>query len=91
MLLALIRLSTTHLPARLRHGGLCDVAGVEADRLRTGWLLTVPDDPHRHAAADDNYPAAVLAVQSHARRRGADYVLLDDDADTVDTLPTWPW
>jgi len=33
----------------------------------------------------------VLTIQRYARQRGCDYVLLGQDADIIDGLPTWDW
>src|SRR6266545_1022559 len=85
-------LSTAHLPEHLGRHRLCDEYGVVASDLDGyGWLMWVPPDPDSHAADYSGPPAEVLTIQRYARQRGCDYVLLGQDADIIDGLPTWDW
>ena len=85
-------LSTAHLPEHLGRHRLCDEDGVVAyDLDGYGWLMWVPPDPDSHAADYSGPPAEVLTIQRYARQRGCDYVLLGQDADIIDGLPTWDW
>lgn len=90
----LLDLSTAHLPPP-ECADLPSYDGVIAYPLSTtdehyGWLLWVPNDPDAEAATYQ-IPAAVLAIQRHARHHDCDYVLLDRDAHTTPDLPTWNW
>ena len=85
-------LSTAHLPEHLGSHGLSGEDGVTAyDLDGYGWLMWIPPDPDSHAADYPGLPAEVLTIQRYARQRGCDYVLLDQDADIIDGLPTWDW
>ena len=85
-------LSTAHLPEHLGSHGLSSQDGVIAyDLDGYGWLMWVPPDPDSHAAGYPTLPAQVLTIQRYARQRICDYVLFDQDADTIDDLPTWDW
>jgi len=50
-----------------------------------GAMLHVPSDN----TLVPNYPEDLLTVLDHARKLNCDYVLLDGDADLVETLPDY--
>jgi hypothetical protein len=96
MIRDVLDLSTSHLPQHLASHGLSRVDGVTAYPLGThghcyGWLLWVPPEPDSHALDYPDLPVEILALQRYARERGCDYVLLDQDAEVIDDLPTWNW
>jgi hypothetical protein len=87
----LLDLSTHHLPE-----DVCDqlsaYAGVTAHDTTYGWLLAVPGDLDGHRTDHPaTVPDAVWQLWQYAHRFGAEYLLLDADADRVDALPSWDW
>jgi hypothetical protein len=93
----LLDLSIAHLPQEMGDpNGACPlhtVDGVTAYQMRHGWLMWVPDDPDERSREyeADPVPEAVLAVQRAARALDCDWVMFDQDADTIDGLPVWEW
>jgi hypothetical protein len=84
-------LSNHHLP-----NDVCDqlsrYAGVTAHHTTYGWLLAVPGDLDRHRTDHPaTVPDAVWALWEYGHRFGAEYLLLDADADRVDALASWDW
>ena len=66
----------------------CPVGAASSpDQLPHGWLMRVPADPDSHTDEHPRRPADVL--QRYARHRGGDFVLLDQNAEVLDDLPTW--
>lgn len=89
--LSVLDLSTNHLPGNVC-AQLSDYAGVTAHDTMSGWLLTVPGDLAEHRDEHpDTVPGPVWQLWEYAHRFGAEYVLLDSDADRVDALACWDW
>ncbi|MEV4708207.1 hypothetical protein [Actinoplanes sp. NPDC049316] len=88
---SVLDLSTGHLPEQVCTR-LNDYWGVTAYDTRHGWLLVVPSNLAAHRNEHpDTVPEAVWQLWKYAHRFGADYVLLDADADRVNGLPAWDW
>ncbi len=51
-----------------------------------GWFMWVPHDIDH----DENIPADLYHLFAYANRAGADYLLIDIDADTNPDLPVYP-
>lgn len=94
-------LSTAHLTEGLAHwleveckrqangGGTCGMPSVW--NLGTGFLVWIPDPSFDRQAYLDAVDPILKRILEHARLAGADYVLLDRDADTCDALPVFDW
>lgn len=84
-------LSTAHLPEHLINGPAPD--GVVRHDFEYGCLLWVPDSPRAESAENEDapIPEEILHVQLYARKHGCDYVMFDQDGDTVGELRTWEW
>lgn len=59
--------------------------------LGTGFLVWIPDLPCDRQAYLDAVDPILKRILEAARQAGADYVLLDRDADTCDALPVFDW
>ncbi len=58
------------------------IAGaIAGGRTRHGWFVHAPEEP------DPALPAELERICRHARRRGAEYVLFDNDAIPDQELP----
>jgi hypothetical protein len=51
-----------------------------------GWFLYADEEPK-----PEDYPADLIACMVAARKRGAEYILFDSDADRGDGLAELPW
>jgi hypothetical protein len=81
-------LSTAHLPpAAAAPDWLSGQDGIVVSPTTYGWWLWV------HSIDDELGPVdpAVVAIWRRARDLGCDWVLLDRDGPTDDTLPVWSW
>lgn len=97
----LAELSTAHLTEALvdRLEEECDRCGRGAGtegmppiwNLGTGFLLWVPDPDFAHPDFDRVVDPVLKQILAVARQAGADYVLLDRDADTSAALPVFDW
>ena len=52
-----------------------------------GWFVYAHEE--NLGEGKDRIPDELFAVMQFARAKGCDNVLLDEDAETVDELPTW--
>lgn len=59
--------------------------------LGTGFLLWVPDPEFEHPDFDRAVDPVLKQILAVARQAGADYLLLDRDADTSAALPVFDW
>lgn len=94
-------LSTAHLTEALANAleQKCDRrsrdAGAEGMppvwNLGTGFLLWVPDPEFEHPDFDRGIDPVLQRILVVARQAGADYLLLDRDADTCAGLPVFDW
>lgn len=50
-----------------------------------GWFVWANEE------ADEKVPIDLAAIMAHARKRGAEYILFDCDAEEIATLPTFEW
>jgi hypothetical protein len=94
-------LSTAHLTEGLAHwleveckrqangGGTCGMPSVW--NLGAGFLVWIPDPSFDRQAYLDAVDPILKRILEHARLAGADYVLLDRDADTCNALPVFDW
>ncbi|WP_045740290.1 hypothetical protein [Actinoplanes rectilineatus] len=90
-IMSMLDLSTGHLPYHVC-ARLDDYDGVTAYNTGCGWLLVVPSDLAEHRYGHpDTVPEAVWQLWEYAHRFGAEYLLLDPDADLDDALPSWDW
>lgn len=94
-------LSTAHLTEALANAleQECDRRGCDAGtegmpsiwNLETGFLLWVPDPEFAHPDFDRVVDPVLKQILTVARQAGADYLLLDRDADTCAALPVFDW
>lgn len=59
--------------------------------LGTGFFIWIPDPEFDHPDFDRVVDPILKRILEYAREAGADYVLLDRDADTCDALPVFDW
>lgn len=59
--------------------------------LETGFLLWVPDPEFAHPDFGRGIDPVLQQILAVARQAGADYLLLDRDADTCAGLPVFDW
>lgn len=59
--------------------------------LGTGFFIWIPDPEFEHPDFDRVVDPVLQRILQYARQAGADYVLLDRDADTCDVLPVFDW
>ncbi|MFC3058560.1 DUF5983 family protein [Paenirhodobacter populi] len=59
--------------------------------LGTGFFIWVPDPGFDHPDFDRVVDPVLKNILAHARASGAEYVLLDQDAETCAALPIFDW
>ncbi len=101
MLRTFAELSTAHLTEALanRLEQECDRRGRGGGtegmppvwNLGTGFLLWVPDPEFAHPDFDRVVDPVLKQILAVVRQAGADYLLLDRDADTSAALPVFDW
>lgn len=90
----MLDMSTAHLPREMRED-LSQYEGVIADERNYGWLLWVPEDIDKHVGecdpedADELIPPEIVRIWRKAAEHDCQYVLIDQDASTVEDLPTY--
>jgi len=89
MVRKMLEASTAHLPRQVCEE-LGAYVGVTVHRFRYGWLVWVPEAPE-DAAAENDVPEELAGLLAYAHEHGCDWVLLDQDADLVEGLPSWTW
>ncbi|MEU4243953.1 hypothetical protein [Actinoplanes sp. NPDC026619] len=90
-IISVLDLSTNHLPEQVCIQ-LGDYFGVAANDTIYGWLLVVPGDLAAHRNQHpDTVPEEVWRLWGYAHRFGAEYILLDAEADRLDALASWDW
>lgn len=81
-------LSTFHVPSEKDADWLYHEVCLFTDAEGRDAMLYICSDEDQVPA---DWPDWLKAIDRHARRRGADYVMFSPDAGTVDGLETWDW
>jgi hypothetical protein len=55
-----------------------------------GWFMWVPEDPGEQLNAEHSMPADLYHIFVYAKQAGADYLLIDTDAERNPDLPVYP-
>ncbi|MCL8382077.1 DUF5983 family protein [Xanthobacter aminoxidans] len=88
MLRTFLDLSTEHMKPETAHNlDVTPIAEWSVAGGRTGHGYFI----YAHDEDDGSIPPDLWAVMCFARERGAEYILFDCDAATVEGLPTFDW
>jgi hypothetical protein len=98
MIRKMLDISTAHLPFRFFDPADSSAWNNVPLHHETGYgvMVWVPDDPTDinnlgSEEGDDAVPPEIVALWRYARERGCDYIMLDEDGDVLNDLPTWEW
>jgi len=81
--------STAQLLEDEANGRYYNVLPTIASRGTYGWFMWVPEDPISPLNDDYGMPADLYHIFVYAKQAGADYVLIDTDAERNPDLPLY--